>query len=84
MRKHKGAQDERVNETPPGQAPGKTHMAPGPLAPSGAGQEREVHAASPPGPGCTNAPPEPRAFPLSEPVSPPWLGTPGPRSASTC
>ena len=44
MRKHKGAQDERVNETPPGQAPGKTHMAPGPLAPSGAGQERERDA----------------------------------------
>lgn len=58
-------------------------------SPFRARQEREVHAASPPGPGWTDAPPEPRAFRFSEPVSPPravapgW-GTPGPRGASTC
>lgn len=48
-----------------------------------------MHAASPPSRGWTDAPPEPRAFRFSGPVSPPWAaapgwGSPGPRGASTC
>lgn len=84
MQKLKGSRDEGVNEIESGHPLFKTLPTPPPttLYPHTptpafrAGQECEMHAASLPSPGWTNARSGSSASPFSEPVAPPWAPDP--------